>query len=782
MDYSELVYTASNLPDKGCFLGNGKLGIFTSTEQDELTIERVVLSKSIEFKNGQYQPNVIDMFCPFGVEMFSTDDMCPTTLTNTSQALHMDTGTLTSSFTLTRSASTQEEQTMLFNGLGSYAVGAGTNVVENLEPLSMNINVSTYCIRHLPYSSMQVIECTNVNKHDLRFLHECWTPDNILDVVYENNVQYVGNDFPLFLFIGHGRTVDNVKVAFTSSYLFDNSNIVTKPMGMGTNISSFKKNFQFNCFDLAIPQNTSTFKIYIVTTFTSQVDFDEPRNEAIRISTYACSPNPVAASHGAVATYIRGRHVDAWQKLWATRVLISAKNDASPQQVAEVTEINKCLYSALYHIYSCVRESFVSESNPQNIPMLDVDGSLIYEADLWLIPLLILLKPDIAKGMIEFRQGSLQLTKQLAASYGYSGGKIPYVDDIIGNRNNLYFNTNAYVHIFNSCMVSINAWNYYRATKDKKWLQDKGYSIIKTIAEYLADIVGIDPDTGDVNLQGIVGLNARISSSNNTYTNNLVRLSLKYGIEASWELQYEVPESWQEIYALLPLPTFQNSKIYKVDDTSFDNDLYNVLEVLHIFTPGFWESFDRSNSLIFTGILKDNFNYYTESKLLDGEGARPINQSLIGTTAGLIMSKDPSYLATYMNTLGNFISSNISTWKQMKKDVKILNKRTDPSLIVGGNSLTTNSMFINMILQGILQMRVVGGVSSTRFYYEEMKVSSVAYATMPSYWNSISVTNFGSPTNPTTIDVRQNAYDMQYNPPNIGGAYIMNGDFGIFTP
>jgi hypothetical protein len=779
MEY-ELFYGASNVPDTGCFLGNGKIGIFTSISDSVITVDRAVISKSLEYKNGQYAANIIDTFCPFNIEIFSLDDMCPTTVNLVSQELNMITGTHATNYALTRSSNMSSEQTLVFTSQGSYAVGATTNPLSNTDPITMDINNSLYCIRHLPYSSMQVVECINVNKPGVRFLHECWTPSTITDVVYENSVQYVGANFPLYSFTGHGRTSDNKRISFTSCYLFDSS-ITVRPMGMGTNIASPKSNFHFNCFDLE--GISGTFKVYIVTTFTTEYDFDDPRAEGIKISTFICSPNPMAYNSQAVATFIRSRHVDAWQKLWATKITISGKSDASQEQLNEIFNINQCLYSSLYHIYSCIRENFVNDSNINNIPLIDFDGTLIYEADLWLIPLLIILKPDIAKCMIEFRYGSLQLCKQLSASYGYSGAKIPYIDDIVGNRNNLYFNSSAYIHIFNSCMVCINAWNYYRATRDKKWLMDKGYVIIKAIADFLIDTVDIDTNTDEVSLVGVIGLNTRISGSNNTFTNNLVKLSIKYAIEASWELNFEVPETWQTIFSNLPLPKFSNSKVFKVDDSSDDQDLNTVLEVLHIFTPGYWENQNRSNVMSFLDNVKSNLEYYSNNKLVAGEENRAINQSLLGINTGIIASNDPSFLTGFMNIIGTFMTTNISgNWKQMKKDLKILNKRVDPLLTSNLNSITTNVMFINLILQGLLQMRVVGGVSNTRFYYEEMKVMAANYTTMPYYWNTISVVGFGPASNPNTIDVRQNAYDMQYNPPNIGGAYILNGDFSIFTP
>ena len=300
------------------------------------------------------------------------------------------------------------------------------------------------------------------------------------------------------------------------------------------------------------------------------------------------------------------------------------------------------------------------------------------------------------------------------------------------------------------------------------------------------DIVNVDEDSGEANLGQVVGLNRRISISNNTFTCNLIKLALKDAIEAAYELAYEVPEDWQLVYTELPLPMFSgiNSKVYKTDDASVPEDKFNVLEVLQLFTPGIWEILDRRNSLVFTESVKQNYDFYSDpNRIVSGEDTRPVNLLLKGIAAGLVMNREPNYLTTFMTHLGTFISENISGyWSQMKKDVRILNRRPDGLPFDDSNSLTTNCMFLSLILQGVLQMRIVGGVSASRFYYEDMRIVGVGYATMPSYWNTVSVVNYGIGNNKGTLDVRQNAYDSQYETPNVGGAFIVNGDFSLFTP
>lgn len=771
---SEFIFTAMSgsnasnvsLPTTGCFMGNGKLAIVNSATSNEISVDRVVISKNIDYKNGMYQPNVLDIFIPFGIEIIS--------LSNATQSLdvHMTSTELNMNTGISKNVFDMQDESGNFK---------------------LSLSNSLYCVRHMPYSSVQTIESSNVSSSELRFVHNCWTKDNLIDVTYENSVKFTGNDVPTYMFIGNGKTNDGCKVAFSSCYLFESSNIVIKPMGLGTKIQNEKKNYQFNCFDISNITD-SNFKVHIVSTFITSHDFDDPRSEAIRISTNICSPNPIARTPGAIVREnIRSPHVNAWSSLWSTKISITNAATASPEQVTEVYQVNKCLYAALYYIYSNIRENFNVNSNPNAIPILDYDGSLIYEADLWLIPLLLLIKPDIARTLIEFRFVSLQQSIQLASSYGFKGAKIPFIDDIIGYKNNLYYNTSAYIHLFNSCMVVINAWNFYRVSQDKDWLRSTGFSIIKNVSAYVLDVVTIDHETDTIQLKNVVGLDTHYSAVDNSFTNNLVRLVAKYITEASYEMLYPVDDAWMNIYNGLALHQFpgplDNYKIYKVDaDSVLDAGTVNIPEVLHMFLPGIWENFDRTNMLKLSDIIAANCSYYTNTTTgrlssLNNNQNRPINLALKTITTGVTMNSIPGKITDFMAFLTEFMTNNIvGPWRQMKGDSRFLNINDNGYTSIG-NSITTNSMFLLMFLQGIFQMRIIGGISSSRFYYEDMKIAYLAHATMPSYWNIVSVTNVGIGPNKITLDISPSGSlsGSSVGTP-VNGVYLMNGDFSIFTP
>ena len=47
--------------------------------------------------------------------------------------------------------------------------------------------------------------------------------------------------------------------------------------------------------------------------------------------------------------------------------------------------------------------------------------------------------------------------------------------------------------------------------------------------------------------------------------------------------------------------------------------------------------------------------------------------------------------------------------------------------------------FIFMLLQGLLQMTIKGGITETNFYYEEMTVKKNVNSIMPDAWYSVNV-------------------------------------------
>jgi hypothetical protein len=114
--------------------------------------------------------------------------------------------------------------------------------------------------------------------------------------------------------------------------------------------------------------------------------------------------------------------------------------------------------------------------------------------------------------------------------------------------------------------------------------------------------------------------------------------------------------------------------------------------------------------------ILNNINGYIN--LIDGSNL--INKALHVLLTALYMQNDSTHVVNFEELFDQFIEQAFENdiWKK-------------------NDDITINSMFIFVILQGICQIKIKGGVSESRFYYEEMKISGLIGANMPSYWKQI---------------------------------------------
>lgn len=747
------IHTTGDAPQKGgCLLGNGKIAILT-TMDNSVDVDRVVMTRDVDIKGGTYQPNVLDIFNTCRLNFFDNIDYATVQCAPTASELIMVHGCYVSEFLV-------------------------KHLVSGVE---LDVKRTLYCIRNLPYSHMQTVEITPRlipagADTSINMFHEVYTRDNILTASYENSLKFSPNG-PLHQFVGFGTTIDGANVAFASTYLFEGGSVQYEPLGLGfSRITSFK-NYQFNAFKLKNLQEGVTMRFNIFTSNLTSFDFNDPKHECVSTATKICSQPPIYPNQ-TVAGFIKSGHTKAWDKLWKTHITITPKHDASPDQKTEVQAFNKLMNACLYNIYSSVRENYNMDVNTNSVSIIDIDGNLLYDSDMWLVPLLLIIRPDLARPLIEYRYQSLALAQSLAASYGLSGAKFPYTNDVIGYKSNVYYTTTSYMHVYNTCMAGINAWNYYRASRDRNWLLHRGFPILKEVANFVGSIVERDESTEGYVLRNVMGLNGKASDANNVFTNNLCKMVMRYAIEASYELKYDVPEVWHAIAGGIQLPRFNIplQNVVRLDDAWRSSDKCDILEATFMFTPSYWQMIYNVERVYWVNVVNENLRYW-ETALTPGNGSRPTNMGLLTIMNGIYMSQYTEALDGYMGRLNDFIDKAVfGPWLGMHPDVRITDSLAVPynaSAIPQKNSLTTNAIFLMMIIQGICQAHLVGGVSDSRFYYEDLKVSVLPNATMPKHWSFITLDCIGMDGKGKAFDVRQNGMGDTYGGPD-GGQLVRN--------
>ncbi len=260
---------------------------------------------------------------------------------------------------------------------------------------------------------------------------------------------------------------------------------------------------------------------------------DDPLNEAERLTIFA---------------KLEGRdrllqfHKKAWADLWKSDIVIEG-DDQSQQDV----------HSMLYHLYSFSREGTAFSPSPMGLSGLGYNGHVFWDTELWMFPSVLVLHPEIAKSMVEYRFQRLEAAKRNAFSKGYKGAMFPWESAETGvEETPVWALSGPFEHHITAC-VGIAAWNYYCVTQDKNWLREKGWPIISGVADFWASRVERN-GPGQYDIKNVVAADEWAENvDNNAFTNAAAKATLKNATEAARLLGIAPDADWMTVANNIPI-------------------------------------------------------------------------------------------------------------------------------------------------------------------------------------------------------------------------------------
>ena len=696
----------------GVLVGNGKIGVHSSFS-DEIGFDGdSVLTGAAKYVQGTYSSNVIHGFRLGRFRFFNNNEDDSVSYVLESQTLNMNTAILTTSYIVTELATGE----------------------------ALRVAIDVYAPYNLPFCLMQTLHVTRLpgfTGNDVLIYHEpiAASDMNRLGIPSFDNslMDYNGVAAHVLNGVQQQRLGEDVTVAFASSYWTD-----TPLAQVGIHGFNVYRHDEVRCYckmtlSAMVPPGAPV-KLHCLSTQMSSLDYVHPLDEVKRISLYL-------SMKANAATTLRSAHVLEWAKNWQHTIEILPKDDDSGITLDEkkkLVALQQRVNYAVYNIWSSFRDSARLELNAASFSVLDTEGNMLFEGDLWMLPLLIMLKPETARSILEYRYKTLTDAIQLAASLGFKGAKYPSANDVLGYKNALYWDIGSAMHIHNTCLVAINVWNYYRITNDKNWLTMRGYPMLRSIAEFLISKVEIDDDS-TYHLRDIIGLTGKASSDLHGLSVHLLRFAVKCAIEASYEIAYAVPDEWSAVYHELQPPTYANEQrdILKIDnDASPITDVnLTIIEPWLMLLPGYGHLYFAPENMHTPEAYKSNLDYY-KNRIRPDYVTHPYNIATRGILNGLYAQYNP------VNSVDAF-ETELNLFLQSATYGEVYGNLAMRGLAKKRNSLTMSAMFLTMLLSGIAQMTPAGGVSEGRFYYEEMKVKSKPAANMPRTWKAIKVLGAG---------------------------------------
>jgi protein-glucosylgalactosylhydroxylysine glucosidase len=386
----------------------------------------------------------------------------------------------------------------------------------------VSVKYTVLALRHLPHTALIDVELTA--RKDLEFTaHSVMSAPEVLRDVknFYHLIDRPHSLIPLLTSVAKSPTGKHT-VAASNSFIFEEER--------GKEPRLIHEEWDYNLHRLKFTHALKagqTYRFSIVGSSTSTEHVADPQNEAERLTIFAALEK---------RERLLKRHREAWEKLWASDITI--EGDAEAQRAA---------HFSLYHLYSFAREGTAYSLSPMGLSGLGYNGHVFWDTELWMYPPLLMLHPEIAKSLLEYRFQRLEQAKNNAFSHGYAGAMFPWESDDVGQEATpVWALTGPFQHHITGC-VGFAFWKYFQVTKDKTWLRDRGYPMLKEVADFWASRA----EKGSDNRYHIINVVAADEYAenvdDNAFTNGMAKEVLGYAVEAARTLGLTPDPKWTEV-------------------------------------------------------------------------------------------------------------------------------------------------------------------------------------------------------------------------------------------
>jgi trehalose/maltose hydrolase-like predicted phosphorylase len=408
----------------------------------------------------------------------------------------------------------------------------------------LSVSYSIRALRHLPFTTLAQVKLTAKEDLEITPISYMEAPAHLFDVRnFYSEVDSPHAVLPLLSSIAKSPSGKH-SVAASSSLIFSEEK-GNEPRLVHSEHDQNRHSLKFNKFLKA----GETYTFSIVSSYTSSKQYQDPLNEAERLSLYAALQK---------ATQLIQQHEAEWEELWKSDIVI--RRDL---------QIQKEVRLALYHLYSFIRKNSRCSISPMGLSGTGFNGHLFWDAELWMFPALLVLQPELAKSMLDYRFDRLEAAKQNAQAHGYKGAMFPWESaDSGAEETPVWALTGPFQHHITAC-IGWACWKYYQATKDVRWLEEKGYPILKQVADFWTSRVERNAANGTCEINNVIGANEWLENvDNNAFTNAAAISVLKYATQAACELGIAPDPDWECVANQIPLLHFP-------DGTTRENSTYN---------------------------------------------------------------------------------------------------------------------------------------------------------------------------------------------------------------
>jgi trehalose/maltose hydrolase-like predicted phosphorylase len=199
---------------------------------------------------------------------------------------------------------------------------------------------------------------------------------------------------------------------------------------------------------------------------------------------------------------------------------------------------------------------------------LGYNGHVFWDTDIWMFRVYLMLHPEMAKSLLDYRFNRLNVARENAFSQGYAGAMFPWESAESGvEETPVWALSGTFEHHISAC-VSLAFWDYYCVSQDKTWLREKAWPVISATADFWASRA--EPNNkGVYDIKNVVGADEWAENiDNDAFTNGAAKQNLFCAIKAAKILGLQENKQWRLVAQSLEISKFQ-------DGTTKEYETYN---------------------------------------------------------------------------------------------------------------------------------------------------------------------------------------------------------------
>ena len=270
-----------------------------------------------------------------------------------------------------------------------------------------------------------------------------------------------------------------------------------------------------------------------------------------------------------------------WQKKWAVSdIKIKAEGGSSIQTALRYSIYQlMCSYSGYDDTVSI---------GARGLTHTRYKGCYFWDTDLFMMPFFLLSAPKAARSLARYRVSCLPQARAHAAKMNSAGARYPWMASYDGTEQCESWDIGASeLHVTADVVYALN--QYVQMTGDHQ-LETEAADVYIETARFWKSRYSPDPGTGMVNLLFCKGPDEYCGiTSNNLFTNVMVRHNLQLAVAAARRMRREVPRhfeelglceaeiaGWEALYKAIKIPRDPRTGRLRADDT------FHLLEPVRI--------------------------------------------------------------------------------------------------------------------------------------------------------------------------------------------------------